>query len=153
MHLLASTEKDSKCVVGVVVGVKEIGRMLTVIILNGLLAVLVSGLAIGLWKWRCQLQQLTAKLHHMTGSMTVSPKQVGYGITRRRVQLAETRLGLARLQQRSQQMQQALRLLKLLRLLSLYAAIGARALLPGPTGGISTPRRHGAKKPLHRQSR
>jgi len=114
--------------------------MLAVISLNCLLAVLVSYMALGLWRWRCQLQQLTAQLH----SMTIAPKQVGYAITLKRVQLAEARLGLARLQQRSQQARQTLQLVKLLRLLLLYRSVGrsvdrsvgrsvgSRALLPGP---------------------
>lgn len=98
--------------------------MLTVIVINCLLAALVSGLAIGLWRWRCQLQQLANRLQQAS----VSPKQMGYSFMLRRVQLAETRLGLARLQQRSQQGKQALQLLKLLRLLWIYQATGFRAL-------------------------
>jgi len=104
--------------------------MLAVIIINCLLAGLIGGLAIGLWRWRCQLQQLTARLR----SVSRSPKQLGYGITLRRVQLAETRLGLVQLKQRSHQASQALRLLKLLRLVAIYRAVGAQALLPRVLG-------------------
>ena len=104
--------------------------MVTVVIINCLLAGLIGCLAVGLWRWCLQLRQLTAKLQRVS----VSPRQLGYSITLGRVQLAETRLELARLQQRSHQVQQGLRLIKLLRLLLIYRAVGTRALLPGDLG-------------------
>lgn len=96
--------------------------MLAVIVINCLLAGWVCYLAVGLWKWRCQLLKLAAKLEQVS----ISPKQLGYAITLRRVHLAETRLGLAKLQQQSHRAQQFLRLLKLLRLLLLYRTLGFR---------------------------
>ncbi|MEO0769317.1 MAG: hypothetical protein AAFY72_07770 [Cyanobacteria bacterium J06649_4] len=96
--------------------------------LNCLLAVLVVALAYGLWRWRCQLVQLADWLEQVEPRVGLSPKQVGYGLALKRVEIAQTRLEVAKLQKRSHQIHQLVRLLRLLRTLMLYRAGGP--LLP-----------------------
>lgn len=92
-------------------------EMLSVIGLNCLTAVLIGWLAYRLWRWRCELAQVTAWLN--TG---LAPQQMGYAIALKRAQLAETRLELTRLQLRSKQIRQIAQFIKFLRLLLLYRA-------------------------------
>lgn len=93
------------------------GEVLSVVCLNCLLAVLTGWLTYRLWRWRCKLIQVTAWLN--TG---LAPQQMGYAITLKRAQLAETRLELAHLQLRSKQIRQIAQFIKFLRLLLLYRA-------------------------------
>ncbi|MEL6160547.1 MAG: hypothetical protein AAGJ95_07855 [Cyanobacteria bacterium J06554_11] len=90
--------------------------MTLVIVLNCLIAALMFALTYLLWCGRCRLARLVAVLD----AFRLGPSQMGYAVVQRRVQLAETRLGLVRLRQRSQQFQQIVRLVKLLRVVMLY---------------------------------
>ncbi|MEO1791509.1 MAG: hypothetical protein AAFR25_04695 [Cyanobacteria bacterium J06629_19] len=91
-------------------------QMLTVIICNCLIALLITYLAVGLWKWRTGLQQLTHRLQNIS----LSPRELSYVLTLRRLQLVETRLGMAKIKLRSRQVRQGLRLIQLLRILLAY---------------------------------
>ncbi len=65
---------------------------------NCLLAALVLAAAVGLWRWRCDLAQLTDWLGLQTSLQSVpAARQLGLALMVRRSHLIETRLGLARL--------------------------------------------------------
>ncbi len=93
--------------------------MLAVIAFNCSLAVLVSGFAIYLWRWRTWLQQLTARAQ----TASLSPQTIGYALTLQRLRLVETRLGVAKVEMRSRQVRQGLQLIQLLRILLIYRRI------------------------------
>ncbi len=86
------------------------GVVIAVVILNGLLAALVCRLALGLWQWRCAIARLTQTLQTHEIALNLAPKQAGYALAQRRMQIVETRLSLAMWQQRSRQIQQLLQL-------------------------------------------
>jgi hypothetical protein len=104
-----------------------------VIGLNCLLAMLIFGLVRLFWQWRCALAKLNDQLHcheanyhganrHQTNApqASLSPQQMGYALTRRRTQIAETRLMVARWQVRSRQLKQTWQLIQILRNVLLY---------------------------------
>lgn len=108
-----------------------------VIGLNCVLAALILGLVRLFWQWRCALAKLNDQLHcheanrHQANAQhaSLSPQQMGYELTRRRTQIAETRLMVARWQMRSRQIKQTWQLLQILRTVLLY-----RTGLPGLPG-------------------
>jgi hypothetical protein len=116
-----------------------------VIGLNCLLAALVFGLVRLFWYWRCAVAQLnvelnvqlTAQLHSHKDSnhkASLSPQQMGYALTRRRTQIAETRLLVARWQMRSRQLKQTWQLLQVLRtVLSYRTGLSGLSELSGRT--------------------
>ncbi len=83
-----------------------------VVTLNCLLAALVCRLALGLWRWRGAIAQLTCELQSHELTMNLAPKQLGYALAQRRMQIVETRLSLAVWQQRSRQVQQLIKLIR-----------------------------------------
>lgn len=86
--------------------------MVIAITLNCLLAVLVCWLTSRLWQWRCALTHVNQALQNHKTTLNLAPKQAGYAIALRRMQLIETRLSLAQWQQRSRQLQQTLQLIR-----------------------------------------
>lgn len=94
--------------------------MLTVICLNCLLAVLVGWLTYRLWGCRRHLAHLSTLLQSPELSSQWTPQQLSYQLTLKRAQIAETRLGVALWQMRSQQIRQVLRAITYLQLLLRY---------------------------------
>jgi len=93
-----------------------------VVVLNCLLAGVILALAYGLWGYKRQLQRLSAQLYVMAQTGGLGSKQLGYALTLRRVQLAATRLEMARWQQRSRQVSQVVGLVRLVQTVLLYRA-------------------------------
>ncbi len=95
-------------------------------VLNCLLAGAILALAYGLWGYKRQLQQLSDLLHEVAQKGELGPKRLGYALTLRRVQLAATRLEMARWQQRSRQVAQIVGLVRVVQTVLLYRARGKR---------------------------
>ncbi|MGB5913528.1 MAG: hypothetical protein WBG63_01595 [Phormidesmis sp.] len=93
-----------------------------VVVFNCLLAGAIFALAYGLWGYKRQLQRLSGQLYAMAQTGGLGSKQLGYTLTLRRVQLAATRLEMARWQQRSQQVAQVVGLVRLIQTVLLYRA-------------------------------
>ncbi|MFK8184819.1 MAG: hypothetical protein AB8B99_15720 [Phormidesmis sp.] len=97
--------------------------MLIAICLNCLLALFVCWLALSLWRWRCHLSRLAQQLEGCEGDLKLLPQQARYGLTHRRVQIAQTQFRwvkfLALWQQRSRQLKQLRQLIRLLQLVLL----------------------------------
>lgn len=94
--------------------------MLTVICLNCLLTVLVGWLTYQLWGCRRHLAHLSALLQSPELNSQWTPHQLSYQLALKRAQIAETRLGVALWQMRSQQIRQVLRAITYLQLLLRY---------------------------------
>lgn len=94
-----------------------------VICLNCLIALCVFWLASGLWQWRCRLALWAQQLEQREGEFRLRSQQARYGLTYRRVQIAQTQLAvatqLARWQQRSRQIRAIQQLIRLFQLVSL----------------------------------
>ncbi|MGB3786959.1 MAG: hypothetical protein WA949_03045 [Phormidesmis sp.] len=85
---------------------------------NCLLAGIVLAMTVRLWRWRCDLAQMTDWLRTSPRSVPATAQQLGLTLMVRRSQLVETRLGLAQLMLMSRQATQLSRqLLSLIRLL------------------------------------
>ena len=93
--------------------------MLIVICLNCLLAALVGWLTYRLWGCRRYLTRLSALLQSPDLSSQWAP-QMSYQLALKRAQIAETRLGVARWQRRSQQIRQVLQVIAYLQMLLRY---------------------------------
>lgn len=96
--------------------------MLTVICLNCLLAALVGWLTYRLWGCRRHLAHLSVLLQSPELSSQWTPQQLSYQLALKRVQIVQTRLGVALWQRRSQQIRQVLRAIAYLQLLLRYRA-------------------------------
>ncbi len=96
--------------------------MLLVICLNCLLAVFVGGLTYRLWICRYRLVRLNAIMQSPELNSRWTLQQLSYQLTLNRAQIAETRLGIAVWQRRSQQVRQVLQAIKYLQRLSQYHA-------------------------------
>ena len=94
--------------------------MSIVVIINCSVAAFVLMLAYRLWHWRAQLSQLGNWLEQLEETAQLSPQQAGYSITLKRIEIAATRLEVAKFQRRSQQLHSIIQLFRLLRSLMLY---------------------------------
>jgi hypothetical protein len=92
--------------------------LVVVIGLNCGLAILVSGLAYRLWRWRCDLVRLNHKLQN--NPPIRQPQQAGLALMETRANIAQTRLAVAQWQRTAGQAQQAFRLLQVLQVLLGY---------------------------------
>ncbi|MEL6937567.1 MAG: hypothetical protein AAFO84_00060 [Cyanobacteria bacterium J06598_1] len=95
-----------------------------VIAINLLMAGLVGVLTCGLWHWKQEIAQITAQLERVS----LNPQAVRYGLTLRRVQLAEVRLGVSQWQMRSRQFKQTLQLIQIIRFILLFRKNKGRSL-------------------------
>ena len=98
--------------------------MITVIGVNCMIASLVCLAASKLWRWRQNLQQLTHSLEASLEAFNLAPGEWRYALTYQRLNLAQTRFALARLQQRSHQIHQAWQLFKLIQTAALLYRSG-----------------------------
>lgn len=96
------------------------------IALNCLLAALVCWLTLGLWRWRCAIARMNQALQSQEVALSIAPKQAGYELALKRMQIAETRLNLAQWQRRSRQIQKTLQLIRGLRTLMLMRSGSTR---------------------------
>lgn len=83
---------------------------------NGGLALIILWLALGMWRWRSQLQLLTVWLEQQH----LSPQQMGYAIALQRAQVVSARLSIAQWQLLTRQLAQWVKLLRLLRWILIY---------------------------------
>lgn len=93
----------------------------SVICLNGLIAVGVCWLTYWFWQWRGSLIQLNRWLQKTEQLSHRDSQQMGYELMLRRAQIIEARLGLAQWKLRSRQIRQVLKLLSLLRTVLIYS--------------------------------
>ena len=96
--------------------------MLIAICLNCLLAAFVGWLTYRLWGCRSRLAHLNELMQSAELGRQWTPQRLSYRLTLSRAQIAETRLGVALWQRRSQQVRQVLQAVKYLQMLSLYRA-------------------------------
>lgn len=96
---------------------------LLVIGLNGLLILCVLWFTAKMWQWRAHLSHLAQQLERSEGDLNMTIQEARYGLTHKRVQVAQTQLvlmkQLAIWQQRSRQLTQIRQLIRLLQLVML----------------------------------